>query len=496
MDVEIDAIVRNKTWELVDLPNGEKTVGVKWIYKTKLNESGKVDKLKARLVAKGYTQEYGIDYSEVFAPVARLDTIRLVIAVAAIHGWILLQLDVKSAFLHGEINEQVFVEQPPGYVKEGHEHKVYKLKKALYGLKQAPRAWYSRIESYFMKVGFTKCPYEHTLFVKTEGEGKILIVCIYVDDLVFTGNDNLMLEEFKASMKQEFEMSDLGRMKYFLGIEVLQTNGGVFITQRQYAQDILQRFQMEDCNSTLNPIVPGSKLSKDEGGVQVDSTMFKQIVGSLMYLSATRPDMMFVTSLISRFVERPTQLHLAAAKRILRYLKGTREYGIFYQKGGSQTLMGYSDSDYAGDMDDRRSTSGHVFFLSNAAISWSSRKQPVVTLSTTEAEYIAAVSSACQGIWLRRLLQAVKLEQEGPTIIYCDNSSTIKLSKNPVLHGRSKHIDVRFHFLRDLTKDGVIQLEHCKSEEQISDILTKPLKLDAFVKLRKLLGVKLLTEVN
>ena len=208
-----------------------------------------------------------------------------------------------------------------------------------------------------------------------------------------------------------------------------------------------------------------------------------------MYLTATRPDLMFVVSLLSRYMERPTDLHLQATKRVLRYLKGTMDYGIFYSKGGNTKLMGFTDSDYAGNLEDRKSTSGHLFLLSSGAVSWSSRKQPVVTLSTTEAEFVAASSCACQAVWLRRLLEELNHVQEESTVIYCDNSSAIKLSKNPVLHGRSKHIDMRFHFLRDLSKDEVVKLIHCGSQEQIADILTKPLKLDSFEKLRSMMGV-------
>jgi len=231
---------------------------VKWIFKTKLNELGEVDKYKARLVAKGYSQQYGVDYAEIFAPVARLDTIRMVLSFAAQQRWLIYQLDVKSAFLHGKVNEEVFVDQPPGYEQKGEETKVYQLKKALYGLKQAPRAWYSCIESYFSKEGFTKCPYEHTLFIKTAVGGKILIICLYVDDLIFTGNDEVMFDQFKKSMMAEFNM---------IGIEVLQKEDGIFIRQRKYDHEILERFHMGQCNSVKNPIVPGFKLLRDEGGV-------------------------------------------------------------------------------------------------------------------------------------------------------------------------------------------------------------------------------------
>lgn len=489
MSTEIESIERNNTWELTTLPDGAKTIGVKWVFKTKLNEAGEIDKCKARLVAKGYAQQYGVDYTEVFAPVARLDTIRMIVALAAQQGWNIYQLDVKSAFLHGELSEDVYVQQPQGYEKRGEEHKVYKLKKALYGLKQAPRAWYSKIEAYFVREGFEKCYCEHTLFTKSKEGGKLLIISLYVDDLIFTGNDKSMCDEFKKSMMLEFDMSDLGKMRYFLGVEVLQNDDGIYLSQKKYAGEVLEKFGMSKSNSVENPMVPGFKLSKDENGVKVDATLFKQVVGSLMYLTATRPDLMYGVSLISRFMGNPTEQHWLAAKRILRYLKGTTGLGICYKKRGCKELIAYSDSDFAGDLDDRKSTSGYVFLLSSGAVSWSSKKQPVVTLSTTEAEYIAAASCACQGVWLRRILEKLGHVQDKCTTILCDNSSTIKLSKNPVLHGRSKHIDIRFHFLRDLAKDGVVELVHCNTQEQLADIMTKPLKLEAFLKLRGLLGV-------
>ncbi|CAJ2672444.1 unnamed protein product [Trifolium pratense] len=395
---------------------------------------------------KRYSQQYGVDYTEVFAPVARWDTIQMVIALAAQKGWNVYQLDVKSAFLHGELNEQVFVDQPQGYVKKGDELKVYKLKRALYGLKQAPRAWYSRIEAYFTKEGFERCPYEHTLFVKQSETGNILIVSLYVDDLIFTGNDDNMFKEFKKSMEKEFNMSDLGKMHYFLGVEVIQNEEGIYICQRKYVTDLLERFGMEKSNLSRNPIAPGCKLIKDENGVKVDATMYKQVVGCLMYLAATRPDLMYVLSLISRFMNCPTELHMHAVKRVLRYLNGTINLGIMYKRGGNEKLEAYTDSDYAGDLDDRKSTSGYVFMLSAGAVSWSSKKQPVVTLSTTEAEFIAAASCACQSIWMQRVLEKLGHIQVGSITVYCDNSSTIKLSKNPVLHGRSKCNDPNLLF--------------------------------------------------
>ena len=319
---------------------------------------------------------------------------------------------------------------------------------------------------------------------------------MYVDDLIFTGNDESMFAEFKKSMMIEFDMTDLGKMRYFLGVEVMQRIDGTFISQKKYVMEVLERFGMDKSNPVHNPIVPREKLQKDEDGIRIDSTYYKQIVGSLMYLTNTRPDVMFVVGLISRYMEHPTKIHLQAVRKILRYLKGTVDYGVFYKKEGNEELVAYTYSDYAGDLNDRKSSSGYVFLLSSGAISWLSKKQPVVSLSTTEAEFIAAAACACQAVWLRRILETLGHTQSNSTTVYYDNNSAIKLAKNPVMHGRSKHIDVHFHFLRELTKDGTVQLVHCNTQEQVVDVMTKPLKLDAFVKLRNLLGVCSLSKVN
>jgi hypothetical protein len=279
-------------------------------------------------------------------------------------------------------------------------------------------------------------------------------------------------------MKKKFAMTDLGKMRYFLGMEVNQSNEGIFMHQCEYATEILSRFGMENCNKVCSPIVPGCRLTKNESGKAADASDYKQMVGCLMYLLASRPDLAYSMCLVARYMDRPTEIHVAAVKRIMRYLKGTLNYGMLYKANDSENLclIGWSDSDYAGDLDDRKSTTGYLYMLGSGAISWSSKKQPIVTLSTTEAEFIAAASCACQGIWLRNVLDFLKQKQQGCTIIYYDNSSSIKLSKNPVMHGRCKHIDVRFHFLRDLTKDGIVELVHCKTDEQHADLFTKPLK--------------------
>ena len=263
----------------------------------------------------------------------------MVISLVVQKSWKIYQLDIKSAFLHGEINEEVFVEQPPGYEHKGSKSKAYHLKKALYGIKQTLRAWHSRIKSYFIKEGFNKCHYKHTLFINTTSEGKILIVCLYVDDLIFTGNDELLFKQFKMSMMIEFDMTNLRKIRYFLGIKVVQTTNDIFISQQKYAQKVLEMFNMDQCNSVHNLVVPGFKLSRDEEGVRVDSTLYKQMVGSLMFLIDIRPNLMFIVSLINKYMEHPTESHLLAAKRILRYVKGIVGFEVFYKKGGDEELF-------------------------------------------------------------------------------------------------------------------------------------------------------------
>ena len=281
MDEEIKAIDRNNTWELTELPEGSQPIGVKWIFKKKMNAQGEIERYKARLVAKGYKQKEGIDYDEVFAPVVRMETIRLLISQAAQFKWPIFQMDVKSAFLNGVLEEEVYIEQPPGYMKIGEEKKVLKLKKALYGLKQAPRAWNTRIDTYFKENGFKQCPYEHALYAKNNG-GNMIFVALYVDDLIFMGNNNDMIEEFKGTMRREFEMTDLGLMKFFLGLEVRQKETGIFVSHETYAKEILKKYKMENCNPVSIPMEPCAKLSKFDAGERVDASRYRSLVGSLV----------------------------------------------------------------------------------------------------------------------------------------------------------------------------------------------------------------------
>ncbi|XP_024164205.1 uncharacterized protein LOC112171226 [Rosa chinensis] len=402
---EISVIEKNSTWDLVNRPSDKIVIGVKWLYKTKLNIDGYIQRNKARLVAKGYSQQPGVDFHETYAPIARLDTIRALIALATQKNWSLYQLDVQSAFLNGVLNEEVYVEQPQGFVTENEEHKVYKLKKALYSLKQAPRAWYGEIDSHFIKDGFQRSENEPTLYIKTKGNTEILIVSIYVDDLVFTGSCEEMVLNFKNEMMKKYEMSDLGLLHYFLGIGVSQSENGIFVSQKKYAKSILEKFGMGGCKFVAIPLIVNEKLSKDDGSKPVDTSVYRSLVGSLLYLTATRPDVMYAASLLSRFMHNPTQMHLGTAKRVLRYIQGSIDFGMMNRKNIKPKLFGFCDSDWSGSLDDSKSTSGYAFTIGSGVFSWGSNKQQSVALSTTEVEYVSAAEATSQAIWLRRILE-------------------------------------------------------------------------------------------
>ena len=489
MEQEIQAIQKNGTWEVATLPKGQKAIGVKWVYKVKKNADGKVERNKARLVVKGYSQKHGIDYDEVFAPVARLETIRLIISLAAQNKWKIYQMDVKSAFLNGYLEEEVYVQQPLGYVVKGHEDKVLKLKKALYGLKQAPRAWYSRIDRYFQDHGFIKCPHEYALYVKEDQAGGFMLVCLYVDDLIFTGNNVKMFEEFKKVMAQEFEMTDIGLMSYYLEIEVKQVDGVIYISQEAYAKKILEKFKMEKCKPVSTPIECGAKMSRFDESKKVDASLYRSLIGSLRYLTCTRPDIAFAVGVASRFQEDPRHPHLKAVKMILRYVKVTEGLGLHYTKTNQFELAGYVDSDWCGDIDDRKSTSGFAFFMGGTAFTWLSKKQPIVTLSTCEAEYVAASLAVSHAVWLRKMLHVLRIPQNETIEIRVYNISTIELAKNPVHHERSKYIDVRFHSIREHIKEGEVRVVHVQSNDQAADIFTKALAKPLFENCKQMLGM-------
>ncbi|KAK2442743.1 putative mitochondrial protein [Trifolium repens] len=492
MNEELRSIEKNNTWDLCDLPSDKKAIDVKWVYKAKQNPEGKIIKYKARLVAKGFLQKQGLDYDEVFSPVARHETIRLVIALACSRRWLLFHLDVKSAFLNGPLEEDVYVKQPPGLELKGKEDKVLKLHKALYGLKQAPRAWNKRIDNFLVMQGFRKCSVEYGVYVKKSDDQHMLIICLYVDDLLVTGSSLVEIKNFKSQMQSEFEMTDLGKLTYFLGMELLETSGGIVLHQAKYAKEILRKFEMIDCNSSVTPADTMVKIEDDDTSEVVDSTMFRQLVGSLRYLCQSRPDISYAVGYISRFMSKPLKSHFLAAKRILRYINDTVHYGVLFPYSSNREtleLVGFSDADWCGDKIERKSTSGYLFKFQGAPVSWCSKKQSVIALSSCEAEYVAGSLASCQANWLQSLLSEMSIIEDITVVLNLDNKSAINLAKNPISHGKSKHIETRFHFLRDQVSKGKLKLELCSSEDQQADILTKVVKRDQFLKLRRNIGV-------
>lgn len=490
MAQEFDAIEKNNTWILTDLPPGQKSIGLKWVFKLKRNPGGDIVKHKARLVAKGYVQRKGIDYDEVFAPVARLDTVRLLLALSAREGWEVHHLDVKSAFLNGELLEEVYVAQPEGFVKKGQEQKVYKLIKALYGLRQAPRAWNSRLDQCLKDLGFKRCLREQAVYTKVDKEN-VLVIGVYVDDLLVTGSSKQEIEKFKVQMNRQFEMSNLGLLSFYLGIEVNQKEHSTTLKQSAYAKKLLDKSGMANCNPCRYPMEYKLQLDKDEGGELVDATEYRSTVGGLRYLTHTRPDISFAVGVVSRFMGTPTVKHNQAVKHILRYVKGTIDFGLVYKyERNEKILLGFSDSDLAGDVVDRRSTGGMCFYLNKSLVSWTSQKQRVVALSSCEAEYMAATTAACQSIWLQGLLEEITGKEIGPVTLHVDNKSAIELMKNPVQHGRSKHIDVRFHFIRECIEQGKLVVVFVATHEQRADILTKALGRVKFEEMREVIGVR------
>jgi hypothetical protein len=397
-------------------------------------------------------------------------------------------MDVKSAFLNEELQEEVYVSQPPGFVVRGQEGKVLCLIKALYGLCQAPRAWNTKLDSTLQRLGFKHSDCEHAVYARGKGTTRLLIG-VYVDDLIITGNDVNEIAKFKLQMQASFKMNDLGLLSFYLGIEVQQGSNDISLSQMTYARRILKKAGMASCNSCATPMETQCKMSKQSVAPTTPATEYRSLVGSLRYLVHTRPDIAFTVGYVSRFTEKPTTEHLAAVKHILRYVAGTIDYGCHYKPGGGLKLVGYSDADMAGDVDTRKSTTGVLFFLGLNPVTWQSQKQKVVALSSCEAEYIAGMTAACQGVWLAQLLSELKCKPRTSFTMKMDNQSAIALCKNPVHHDRSKHIDTRYHFIRQCVTEGRIDVAFVGTESQLADILTKPLGRTRFRELRGLIGV-------
>ena len=427
MHEELNQFARNEVWFLVPKTAMMNIIGSKWVFRNKLDEDGMITRNKARLVAKGYKQEEGIYYGETFAPVARLKVVRLLLAFACISGFKLFQMDVKRAFLNDYINEELYVDQPLGFEYHQYLNHVFKLKKVLYGLKQAPRQWYERLNNFLLSHGYERGMIDKNLFIK-KSNSEIILVQIYVDDIIFGATQDSLCEEFVAAMKGEFEMSTMGELSFFLGLQVKQTKDGIFLCQSNYCKEILKKFEMESCKEANTPMPSSYYMDVDSARKSVDQTKYRGLIGSLLYLTSSRPNIMFAVCLCARYQANPKESHFKAAKRILKYHKGTSSVGLWYPSHSPIHLIGYSDSDFAGCKLDRKSTSGTCHLLGSTLISWHSKKQACVALSTAEAEYIVAGSCCAQILWFKQLLTDFGL-QISKVPLMCDNTSAINLTK-------------------------------------------------------------------
>lgn len=500
VEEELDSVRRNQVFELAELPQGRRAIGCRFVFKIKQGPDGSVERYKARLVAKGFSQVEGVDFTETFAPVAKFSSIRAILAIAAALDLDVQQMDVKTAFLNGDLDEEIYMQQPPGTEQPGKEHLVWRLRKALYGLKQAPRMWYNKLDAMMSELQFERCESDHSVYVRrTATRGSIeCIVAVYVDDLLIAGSTALVAS-VKAALAQRFEMKDLGSVHWLLGIEVKRSGGCFALSQSKYIGEVLQRFGMADAHPVCTPMDPSVHLSKDMEPSTEDerramaSVPYRSAVGSIMYaMVGTRPDIAAAVGAVSRFMATPGQRHWTAVKRVLRYLKGTASWALHIggASPGLVTLHGYCDADWAGDIDDRRSTTGYYFSLGSGSVTWNSKRQVTVALSSTEAEYMAVSSATRELVWLRRLLSELGVAQTVPTVLYGDNQGAIALAKNPVAHARTKHIDVQHHFIRQQVACDAVTLQYCPTAEMWADVLTKALPRDKHMVCVQALGLR------
>uniref|UniRef100_A0A2N9G3F2 Reverse transcriptase Ty1/copia-type domain-containing protein n=1 Tax=Fagus sylvatica TaxID=28930 RepID=A0A2N9G3F2_FAGSY len=487
---EMEALQKNSTWKLVELPKDKKTVGCKWVFTVKHKADGSIERFKARLVAKGYTQTYGIDYQETFAPVAKINTIRVLLSLAANLEWPLQQFDVKNAFLHGDLEEEVYMDFPPGFSTSSESGKVCRLRKSLYGLKQSPRAWFGRFTHSMRKYGYHQSQSDHTLFLKHSNEGKVTALIVYVDDIVVTGNDIMEMGKLKTYLAKEFEIKDLGTLRYFLGIEVARSKEGIFVSQRKYVLDLLVETGMLACKPIDTPIEQNHRLGEDVDDTPVDRERYQKLVGKLIYLSHTRPDIAFAVSVVSQFMHAPCEKHMEAVYRILRYLKSAPGKGLMLYKNGHLEVEGYTDADWAGSITDRRSTSGYCTFVGGNLVTWRSKKQSVVARSSAEAEFRAMAHGICEMLWLKAMLKELGVHSKDPMKLYCDNKAAISIAHNPVQHDRTKHVEVDRHFIKEKLTEGLICTPFVRTENQLADILTKGVSNKIFNSALDKLGIR------
>ena len=499
MNQEMESIYSNSVWELIDLPEGFRPIGNKWIYKRKKGPDGKVETFKARLVAKGYTQKEGVDYEETFSPVAMLKSIRILLSMAASLDYEIWQMDVKTAFLNGNLDEEIYMSQPEGFQEKDQEQKVCRLLKSIYGLKQASRSWNIRFDETIKSFGFHQSVDEACVY-KLIKEKHVVFLVLYVDDILLMGDNVKLLTEVKDWLATQFKMKDLGNANYVLGIQILRDrkNRVLALSQATYIDKVLTRFSMQNSKKGLMPTRHGIILSKKEcpSTPQEIEDMrhvpYASAVGSLMYaMLCTRPDICYAVGVVSRFQSNPGLNHWIAVKHILKYLRRTRDYMLVYS-GDDLKIQGYTDSDFQGDRDSRKSTSGSVFTLGGAAVVWRSVKQSSIADSTMEAEYIAASEAAKEAVWLKNFLSDLEVvpNMDKPITLYCDNSGAVANSREPRSHKRGKHIERKYHLIREIVNRGDVTVTKIPTLDNLADPFTKTLSEKLFFKHIEEMGLK------
>ncbi|PKU62899.1 Retrovirus-related Pol polyprotein from transposon TNT 1-94 [Dendrobium catenatum] len=487
MSAEFMALQKQGTWSLVPPPPHKIVLGSKWIFKLKTNSDGQLDRHKARLVAQGFNQEFGINFNETFSPVSKLPTIRILLLLAIHRNWPTLQFDISNAFLHGDLHDEVFMKQPPGFVDSQYPHYVCKLNKAIYGLRQAPRQWFNKLTQSLLQFGFTFSKADPSLLIYTKSQIQLYLL-IYVDDLLLTGNHTPTIETLLQLLRSQFSLKQLGSIGTFLGIQVHRTSTAVILHQTKYASDILASAGFTNSKPVPTPTVLKSSKSGSTSPPFTDPQLYRRLVGSLNYLTITRPDIAYAVNAAYQHMHNPTTADFLDLKRILRYIQGTLNFGLPLIPGNMQ-LTTYVDADWASDSIDRKSISGFCSFLGSTLVSWSVKKQSTVAKSSTEAEYRALASATSDIIWLRRLLTDFAIPPTSPTTVFCDSASAIALAHNPVFHARTKHIEIDYHFISHHILQGAIAVHHLHSLDQPADILTKLLSPTRFNLLRDKLTI-------
>ena len=503
MQSEIGSMYENKVWTLVDLPDDRRAIENKWIFKKKTDADGNVTIYKARLVAKGYRQVQGVDYDETFSPVAKLKSVRIMLAIAAYYDYEIWQMDVKTAFLNGHLKEELYMMQPEGFVDPKNANKVCKLQRSIYGLVQASRSWNIRFDEMIKAFGFMQTYGEACVYKKVSGSSVAFLI-LYVDDILLMGNDIEFLDSIKAYLNKCFSMKDLGEAAYILGIKIYRDRSRrlIGLSQSTYLDKILKKFNMDQSKKGFLPVLQGVQLSTAqcpttaEDIEEMSVIPYASAIGSIMYaMLCTRPDVNLAVSLVGRYQSNPGKEHWTAVKNILKYLKRTKDMFLIY--GGDEELVvkGYVDASFDTDLDDSKSQTGYVYILNGGAVSWCSCKQSVVAGSTCEAEYMAASEAAHEAIWVKEFITDLGVipNASGPIKLFCDNTGAIALAKEPRFHKKTRHIKRRFNSIRENVQDGDIDICKVHTDLNVADPLTKPLPRAKHDQHQNSMGVRFIT---